>query len=141
MDPAYHGDLGTSSPPPASARSFRSLRKYLSKLRIILVLVHMMDPYVSTIIFFWLASLWFGRTLRREGMLNGSKILHHEIIKPLPLKIVRPWVFVFSVGTEGTDISRGIVDQTMSYHLVLPFEPFPTFASWAPFHAAIMWSI
>jgi hypothetical protein len=41
----------------------------------------------------------------------------------IPLQVVRPWVFMFSIRTKGTNVTRRLVDEAMTYHLVLPFEP------------------
>ena len=63
------------------------------------------------------------------------------MIDYIPLKIVRSWIFVLSIRTERTNISRRIMDKSMSYHLVLPFEALATFTSRATFHTAVMWSV
>lgn len=59
----------------------------------------------------------------------------------LPLKVVRPWVFVFPVWAEWTDVAGRIVYEAVSDHLVLPLESFATFASWTAFYTAIVWPI
>lgn len=45
--------------------------------------------------------------------------------KVLPLQIVRSRVFVLLVWTEWAYISRRIMDEAVSDHLILPFESFP----------------
>jgi hypothetical protein len=56
----------------------------------------------------------------------------------LPLQIVRSWVFVFSVGAKWTDISRGIMNESMPNHFVFPLEPLAAFAPWTASHGAIV---
>jgi hypothetical protein len=36
------------------------------------------------------------------------------------------------IGAEGTDVARRVVYQTMSHHLILAFEAFPTETTRAP---------
>jgi hypothetical protein len=57
-----------------------------------------------------------------------------------PLEIVRTRISVFPEGTEGAHITRAVVDQSVSDHLVLAFEPLASFASRAAFDRAIVWT-
>jgi hypothetical protein len=47
---------------------------------------------------------------------------------------------VFSEGTEGAHITRAVMDQSVSDHLVLAFESLASFASRAAFDRAIVWT-
>jgi hypothetical protein len=58
-----------------------------------------------------------------------------------PLKIVWSRILVVSIRTERTKIPRTLVEEAVSYHLVLPFEAFATFGAWATFYWAIVRSI
>lgn len=51
--------------------------------------------------------------------------------KVSPLQVVGPWILVLTIGTKWADISRTLVDEPMPYHLVLTFEAFTSFTSWA----------
>jgi len=59
----------------------------------------------------------------------------------MSLKIIWPWIFVLSVRTEGTDITRRFVDQSMPNHLILPLESLAAFTSRAAFDRAVMRSV
>lgn len=59
----------------------------------------------------------------------------------IPLKIVRPRVFVLAVGTEGTSISWRLMHESMSDHLVLSLEAFSAFGASAAFDRAEMGSV
>ena len=47
---------------------------------------------------------------------------------------------MFPKGTEGTHITRAVVDQSMSDHLVLAFEALASFASSTAFDRTIVWA-
>lgn len=49
----------------------------------------------------------------------------------LPLEVVRTRISVLLVRTEGADVARRIVNQTVPNHLVFPFESIATWPSWA----------
>ena len=59
----------------------------------------------------------------------------------LPLQIIGPWILVFAVRTEGTDVAWGIVDQAVAYHFVLPLETFAALTPRASFYGTVMWSV
>jgi hypothetical protein len=48
---------------------------------------------------------------------------------------------VFSIGTEGTDVARGIVYQAVSDHLVFPLEAFAALTPRATLDTAVVWSV
>ena len=48
---------------------------------------------------------------------------------------------MFSIGTERTDVAGGIVDEAVSYHLVLAFESLAALTSWAAFDVAVVRAI
>lgn len=61
--------------------------------------------------------------------------------KNLPLKIIRPRVSMLLTRAEWTDISRGIVNEPVSNHLIFTFEPLPTNTSRAAFNWTIVGTI
>jgi hypothetical protein len=58
----------------------------------------------------------------------------------LPLKIIRSRVLVLSIWTERTDISWGVVNETVTDHLVFSLEASTSFSPRASLDRAIMWS-
>lgn len=48
---------------------------------------------------------------------------------------------MFSIGTERTDVARGIVYQAVPDHLVFPLEAFAALTPWATLDTAVVWSI
>jgi hypothetical protein len=55
-----------------------------------------------------------------------------------PLEIVGPRVFVFSVGTEWTDVTGRLMHEPMPDHFVFPLEALSTFSSWTIGNGAVM---
>jgi len=47
----------------------------------------------------------------------------------MSLEIVRPWVFVFSIRAEWTNIARRVVDETVPDHFILPLETLSPFTT------------
>lgn len=56
----------------------------------------------------------------------------------LPLEIVGSWIFVLSIWTEWTNVSRRLMNQSMSDHFVLPLESFAAFATWTALDRAVV---
>jgi hypothetical protein len=112
---------GACTPAASSAAAFRSLGQNLSKQRVVLIFVHMMDTDMPVI-----------------------KHISQEIDAydraNTPLEIVRTRISVFSEGTEGAHITRAVVDQSVADHLVLAFESLASFASRTAFDRAIVWT-
>ncbi len=85
------------------------------------------------------------------SVLVNSSSFEESLIRPIPepkshitsvpLKIVWPWILVFSIGTERTDVARGIVYQAVPDHLVFPLEAFAALTPWATLDTAVVWSI
>lgn len=58
----------------------------------------------------------------------------------LPLKCIRPGILVISFGTEWAHISRGIMHESMTDHLVFPLEPLPSLSATATWDGTVVWS-
>jgi hypothetical protein len=58
----------------------------------------------------------------------------------IPMKVVGPWEFMLSVGTERTNVARAFVNKTVTYHFVLPLEAFSAFCSRSTVDRTVMWS-
>lgn len=58
----------------------------------------------------------------------------------LPLKIVRPRILVLLLGTEGTHVAGGLVDEAMADHLVFALEALAAEASRAARDRAVVGS-
>lgn len=61
--------------------------------------------------------------------------------KYIPLKIVRPRIFVLLIWTERTDVARGVVHEAMSHHFILALESFPADSTGTSFLRTEMWSV
>ncbi len=48
---------------------------------------------------------------------------------------------MFSFGTERTYVARGLVDQTMSDHLIFPLEPLTPFRTVTSLHRTVVGSV
>jgi hypothetical protein len=99
--------------------SFRSLHQYIYKHWVILIFVCVVHANVSVI--------GSAKLATKQGATNSS-----------PLKIFGSRILVVSIRTKRTNIPGTLVDEAVSYHLVLPFEAFATFGAWATFYWAIV---
>ena len=71
---------------------------------------------------------------------------HHRIVdwvtavyaRDVPLEIVRPGILMVPVRTEWTNIAWRLMYETVSNHLILPFETPPTLGPRTALHGAIM---
>jgi hypothetical protein len=54
------------------------------------------------------------------------------------LQVIRTGVLVLAVGTEGTDVAGGIVNQPVPDHFVFAFEAFAAFAAGATRHGTVV---
>jgi len=112
---------GACTPTAPSAAAFRSLGQNLSKQRVVLIFVHMVDtnmPAIKVI------------SQRFNSSIGGDA----------PLKIVRSRISVFAQRTERAHIARTIVDQSVSDHFVLAFKALASFASGTAFDWAVVWT-
>jgi len=112
---------GACTPTASSAAAFRSLGQNLSKQRVVLIFVHVVDTNMSTV---------KGISQRFNSCSRSNA----------PLKIVRSGVSVFAQRTERAHITRTIVDQSVSNHFVLAFETLASFASRTAFDWAVVWT-
>lgn len=96
------------SSPPAPTPALGALRKNLAQLRIFPVLVDMVYANMPM------------RVLANGTAFSWSFSLI------LPLQIIGPRVLVLAIGTEGADIARRCMNETVPYHFVLPLETLPT---------------
>ena len=55
-----------------------------------------------------------------------------------PLQVIGPGILVFAIGAERTHVSRRVVDQAMSNHLVLALESFSALAPRTPLNGAVV---
>lgn len=59
-------------------------------------------------------------------------------IRDIPLEVIRPGVLVLPVWAKGANIAGGIVDKSMTDHLVFPLEAFASLASWTSRDGAVV---
>lgn len=57
-----------------------------------------------------------------------------------PLKIIRTGISMFPKGAEGAYVTRAVVNQAMSDHLVLALESLAALASGTAFDRTIVWT-
>ena len=111
--------------PPRLSRTLDTLIQYLTQLRIIAVFVHVVNADVSAhaIISTMNAPLdnWVAR-------------------RNIPLQVVRPWILVFALWTEGTHVAWTVVYEAVPDHLVLALETFPSLTTGALGHRAVVWA-
>ena len=70
-----------------------------------------------------------------------SQYTETESVEHLPLKIIRPWILVVSIGTIGTYVAWATMNQTMPDHLILSLEAFTAFATRTAFFVTVVWTV
>jgi hypothetical protein len=73
--------------------------------------------------------------------MGSSSALDFEAVRfsnYLPLKVIRPGIFMFSFRTKRAHIAWRVVHQTVPDHLILALEPFASLAAWTTWHGTVV---